>query len=126
MYRCGCGNEKEIRVSAVDSGGTSSCGCLRRKHGLSKTKLYQTWADIKQRCYSDLNQHWKWYGARGIKMYEGWIDDPVSFIQYVESLPDCHIAGLSLDRIENDRDYEPGNLRWASKEQQANNTRFNK
>lgn len=85
--------------------------------------LYGTWYDRKKACYDPDSQKYQWYGARGITMYEPWIDDVEAFktwiIANIGERPENH----TLDRIDNDKGYEPGNLRWATMDIQANNRR---
>ncbi len=89
-------------------------------HGLTGTPEYWAWRDIKKRCYNPNNKWYKNYGGRGIKMYEPWITSFVSFLQYVGNRPD---RGYSIDRIDNNGDYEPGNVKWSTKKEQDNNRR---
>ena len=128
---CECGNKTSTRASALKKGKTKSCGCLNKelsdarkyKHGLNRTKDHVSWCHIKQRCYNKNNKAYKYYGGRGIKLYEEWIDNPKSFIDYIKSLENYGVDKLSLDRIDNNGNYEPGNLRWATKKEQARNKR---
>lgn len=94
-----------------------------KNHGLKYTKEYSTWRNIKTRCYNVNVTGYKYYGDRGITISDLWIEDPISFIEYIKSLPDYGMKNYTLDRINNDGNYEPGNLRWASKTVQANNQR---
>lgn len=84
------------------------------------------WYGIKARCYNPKNPGFKNYGGRGIKMQESWILNFGAFQQYVMSLPKYDLVEsekLTLDRIDNDKGYEEGNLRWATKEEQLSNRR---
>lgn len=96
-------------------------------HGLSKHPIHSIWTNIKSRCYNKNVPHFKTYGARGIKVCDEWKGDFKAFYDYVISLPDYDesklngIRGITLDRKNNDRDYAPKNLRWASMIKQAGN-----
>ena len=96
------------------------------KHGLRYTKEYRIWCHIKWRCYNEKCDRYKDYGFRGIKLQESWIENVVDFINYIKSLPNYGIEGYTLDRIDNDGDYEVGNLRWADKTTQSLNQRLKK
>lgn len=128
---CDCGTRKVVRGTSLTRKRTKSCGCYNiektsnraKSHGLSKTSDYQLWFRIKQRCYSKNRENYKRYGGRGIKMFEAWINDPQSFIEYVRSLKNYGLEGFTIDRIENDGNYEPDNLRWASNKTQSRNKR---
>lgn len=139
-YLCQCGNTKVILKSRVDYGGAKSCGCLRRErtkesnqinkrtHGETTgghpTKEYKVWYSIKQRCYNPKDQDYALYGGRGITMYKPWIHDYVAFRDWlVNSIGRAPSPKYSMDRIEVDKNYEPGNLRWATSKEQANNRR---
>lgn len=123
--RCDCGNEKWVQKANLRNGATKSCGCLVTTHGQSKNKLYSTWSDQKDRCYNLNSIVWKSYGGRGITVYDGWINDFGSWLDYVENLPHYKDKDRSIDRIDNDKGYEPGNLKWATKSDQSNNRRSN-
>ena len=109
---------------------TKSCGCLKIsapvKHGLYKTKIYRRWVNIKYRCYSESCIQYKNYGGRGIKVCDEWMYDFMSFYEHVKDLPNYMEDGYSIDRINNDGNYEPGNIRWADWHTQAANKRIGK
>jgi hypothetical protein len=95
-------------------------GGPQRTHGLSRHPLYGTWAGIMARCHRPGSASYKWYGGRGIRMCDEW-HDPAAFIGWVEGNIGPRPEGCSIDRVDNDGNYEPGNVRWARKaEQQAN------
>lgn len=93
------------------------------RHGLRYHPGYSKWNQIKQRCFNKSFPYYHRYGGRGIGMYDKWIDDPAEFINYISALPMSFSPGYSLDRKDNNGDYEPGNLRWATKHIQSVNQR---
>ncbi len=95
------------------------------KHGLKGTPLYVKWKSIKARIFNPKNKQYKNYGGRGITMYPFWIHDAKRFCNYIESLPNYKVKGFdSIDRIDNNGNYEPGNLRWATPIIQRHNQRL--
>ena len=126
--RCRCGTEKDVDRSALVGGKTRSCGCLHRevsaaqarKHGMHDTPEYQAWISMKSRCYGRSDGSYDSYGGRGIEVVEEWRDDFTAFYEDVGPRPS---PDHSLDRIDPDGDYEPGNVRWADPTTQARNTR---
>jgi len=90
-------------------------------HDISYTSEYRTWCSIKQRCFNKNCYQYKTYGGRNIKLADYWINDPLGFYNYITSLENYNKKGYTLDRIDNDKDYAKGNLRWASKFTQMNN-----
>lgn len=96
------------------------------KHGLRYTKEYRTWQHIKYRCYNKNCSRYVDYGLRGIKLQENWIEDPVDFIEYIKSLPNYGKKDYTLDRINNNGNYEVGNLRLVDKTTQNINQRIKK
>ena len=91
------------------------------KHGLSYLREYYIFNTIRARCYNINDHNYKYYGGRGIKIYKRWINNPKLFIDYIKKLPDYGVENYTLDRINNDGNYVPGNLRWASKSIQIQN-----
>ncbi len=126
--RCECGYTKSIEAGHLTSGRTRSCGCLRREktralftiHGQTESKEYQAWCRAKNRCVSPDNHKFSYYGGRGIKMCADWVNDFQAFRAHIGP---CPSVDHSLDRIDNERGYEPGNVRWATKQEQRRNQR---
>jgi hypothetical protein len=150
--RCSCSAKVFTQVSKLRSGNTQSCGCLRlervrvamsktfTKHGASRSAekthpLYRIWTNMKSRCYNVNNKRFARYGGRGILVCKEWRNDYTAFRDYMISLINCpknaQISGakidLQIDRYpNNDGNYEPGNVRWATQEEQALNTSKNR
>jgi hypothetical protein len=127
-----CGTEKEVRSRDLVSGKSTNCGCVKReklakhnyKDGLSNHPLRQRYGMMKDRCYNPKNRRYKDYGGKTppIEMHQPWRDSFAEFLKYVMQLPgapkDGNFKGLSFDRIDNDKGYIPGNIRWATQIQQ--------
>lgn len=134
LCKCDCGNTKEILARHVKAEAIKSCGCLQKEasskasktHGLGGSYIYNSWKGIKSRCLDKSNKHYKNYGGRGIIIHKEWEDDPVGFADYIKKELGERPPKHTLDRINNEKGYEPGNLRWATSRQQNNNTRKNR
>lgn len=120
VCQCECGNKKSIAGDNLTKGHTKSCGCIKAKHGMRKTPEFEAWHAMKGRCLNPKNPAFRYYGGRGITICEEWKNDFLAFYNHIGERPD---SKLSIDRINNDGNYEPGNVRWATAKQQANNTR---
>ena len=124
--RCDCGNVGDHKRDDLLSGGSESCGCLRREllqkrmrtHGLSKTPMYKVWGGIIQRCENPNDQNFKWYGGKGIRICKRWRNSFEAFLADVGERPG---PGLTIDRIEARLGYRPGNIRWATAGEQREN-----
>lgn len=116
---CDCGNRKVVRIDALRL-GQSSCGCLRgeqlRTHGAHGTPEYRSYRSAMNRCTNPRSPSYPEYGGRGIRFMFSSFQE---FRDHIGQRP----RGYSLDRINNDGNYEPGNVRWASRKTQANNRR---
>lgn len=98
----------------------------REIHGLRHTLIYEKWKGMKQRCGNPKNSAYKNYGARGISVCDAWINSFVKFYEHVSKLEHFGEPGYTLDRINNDGNYEPGNIKWSTRKEQNLNQRRNK
>lgn len=127
--QCNCGMTKILRSYSLRRGSVQSCGCLQRElasaksktHGQSHSPEYNAWHSMKGRCERPSYHHFKDYGGRGIRVCERWLHDFPAFLADMGPRPS---ATHSLDRIDVNGNYEPGNCRWATPEEQASNKRL--
>jgi len=123
MYEClKCKKHFKTQINSVNSGQTKNCKkCKNLTHGLTDHKLYGIWRNEKRRCYDKKTKHYELYGGKGIIVSDEFHNFDI-WLKYVESLDNSYINGYTIDRIDNDKNYQRGNLRWASKNTQAQNT----
>jgi hypothetical protein len=125
--KCDCGNDRDVLAGNLRSGQHISCGCLRKERNLlhgqagRRTPTYMSWAGMFARCYNPKTQQYKNYGGRGIKVHPSFRDFQ-TFLEHIGERP----PGTSLDRIDVNGDYAPGNVRWATDKQQTRNKRDNR
>ena len=134
VCQCDCGNVKVVRADALISGATKSCGCIKQEqdkanlaanhsHKMSGTRIYETWQDMKRRCYNKQNARYDRYGGRGITVCDEWLNNFQSFYDW--AISNGYSDDLTIDRIDNDGNYEPSNCRWSTGKERWNNRSSN-
>lgn len=128
LCKCECGNEKIIVGTSLKNGSSKSCGCIlseetsrrSRTHGQSNTRLYRIWHGMLDRCNNHNRHEYKYYGGRGITVCPEWM----KFEPFYEwSISHGYSDDLTIDRIDNDGNYEPNNCRWVTMQVQTRNRR---
>lgn len=131
LCKCDCGVVRSVEAGNLKKGVSVSCGCFaiegkrarKLRHGRSGTTMHIIWSGMKSRCYNKNEPAYKNYGGRGIRMCDRWRNSFEAFLEDVGERPGPE---YSIDRIDNDGNYEPGNVRWVTDKQQANNKRNNR
>lgn len=136
LVRCSCSlqTEKVVQAYAVKNNLSCSCGCIlseinkkRGTHNKTRTPEYVAWSKMLMRCYNPKDREYHRYGGRGIQVCEEWRRNFAEFLAYVGPRPEqTKPRQWSLDRIDTNKGYEPGNVRWATAQEQARNRRSNK
>ena len=132
LCQCECGNTKIILGNSLLSKLTFSCGCYNKehsknihtKHNMSYSKLYKVWQGMKTRCYNPNFIYYCNYGGRGITICNEWKNDFSKFYEW--AINNGYKEGLTIDRINNDGNYEPNNCRWVTRAEQNRNKRYTK
>lgn len=131
---CECGATVIVPTDSLRRGNTKSCGCQKRDlarermrkvmttHGATGTRLYRIWSQMWQRCTNPRNQKYYVYGGRGIKVCAAWED----FTVFANDMGPRPSLAHTMDRIDSNGNYEPGNVRWATQKEQQNNRRGNR
>lgn len=130
VCKCDCGTETTYAARDLKRGNLYSCGCQRSRriseknktHGMSRHPAWAVWHSMKQRCMDPNHKAWKNYGGRGITVCGRWAE---SFEAFWEDMGPTYQPGLEIDRIDNNRGYEPGNCRWTTRKVNARNRRTN-
>lgn len=129
LCQCQCGNITHVAGANLRSGATKSCGCILKqsshdrlyKHGYTGTRIYRIWKNMKTRCYNQNSPQFKYWGARGISICDEWKNSFESFMKW--SMDHGYSDELTIDRINNDGNYQPSNCRWTDYSTQNKNRR---
>lgn len=121
LCRCECGTEKAVYHGHLVNGKSNGCRCAVRKHGMKGSPEHMTWVAMRTRCRNPHHPAYHRYGGRGIRVCERWLE----FSAFYEDMG-LRPEGCTLDRIDVNGNYEPGNCRWSTSQEQQNNASFNR
>lgn len=120
---CDCGVERQVLTNSLMRGLSKSCGCYHkdviRTHGYDGTRTYKSYHAMRERCNNTNHLHYRHYGGRGITVCARWMESFQNFLADMGERPD----NMTLDRKDNDGNYEPSNCKWSTKREQENNKR---
>jgi len=125
-YNCDCGEAGQALRGNILAGYTKSCGCLQvdraiaanTVHGMTHTVLYEKWKAMRRRCYNPNSTQYQWYGAKGIKLCARWQD----FTNFYADMAPSYKEDLTIDRLDNSKDYSLENCQWVTKSENSRNT----
>jgi len=130
ICKCLCGSDKIIKITYSDlkRGRTKSCGCIakgiNKKHGMTHTRIYYIWANLRNKCYNNKDKYYKHYGEKGIKIHDEWLDKENGFIKFYDwAMGNGYQEGLFINRIDDKGDFAPENCVWSK---YIDNSNFNK